>query len=96
MYLINDISRTVNLSQKRIREYEKEGFISLGGKKVPTTVSTQTSRWQRSCLSKRGFPLACLRNLLVRAPCWNVFACLERESCAAYHQPHRRCYEIRQ
>jgi hypothetical protein len=25
--LINEVSRLVNLSQKRIREYEKEGFI---------------------------------------------------------------------
>ena len=27
MYLINEVSRKVELSQKRIREYEKEGFI---------------------------------------------------------------------
>ena len=28
MYLIGEISRKVKLSQKRIREYEKEGFIA--------------------------------------------------------------------
>ena len=27
LFLINEVSRLVNLSQKRIREYEKEGFI---------------------------------------------------------------------
>ena len=26
-YLINEVARRVNLSQKRIREYESEGFI---------------------------------------------------------------------
>jgi hypothetical protein len=101
MYLINDVSRTVNLSQKRIREYEKEGFIKPQRAKSTNNrlySDFEVAQIQRinHLIHERGFTLACLRNLLVMAPCWNVFACIERGSCAAYHQPHRHCYEIRQ
>jgi hypothetical protein len=101
MYLINDVSRTVNLSQKRIREYEKEGFIKpLREKSTNNRLYSdfEVAQIQRinHLIHERGFTLACLRNLLVMAPCWNVFACAERGSCAAFTDPHRHCYEIRQ
>ncbi len=101
MFLINDVSRTVNLSQKRIREYEKEGFIKprreqRTNNRIYSAFEVAQIQRINHLIHERGFTLACLRNLLVMAPCWNVFACPERASCAAYQEPHRRCYDIRE
>jgi DNA-binding transcriptional MerR regulator len=101
MYLINEVSRVVNLSQKRIREYEKEGFIkplreNSTNNRLYSDFEVAQIRRINHLIHERGFTLACLRNLLVLAPCWNVFACAQRTDCAAYHQPHRRCFEIRE
>ena len=100
-YMINDVSRSVNLSQKRIREYEKEGFIKP--EREPTTnnrVYTDFDILQikriNHLIHKRGFTLACLRNLMVLAPCWNVFDCRLKEDCSAYEFPHQPCWLIRE
>lgn len=101
MYLINDVSRVVNLSQKRIREYEKECFILP--KREPKTNNRLYSDFDvaqiqriKHLIHEHGFTLTCLRNLLLLAPCWNIFACADKEGCAAFQEPHRRCYEIRE
>lgn len=101
MYLINKVSRLVNLSQKRIREYEKEGFIKPA--REPKTNNRLYSDFDVSQIKRinyliheRGFTLACLRNLLVLAPCWNIFDCTDRQYCAAFDQPHGNCWQIRE
>ena len=101
MYLINEVSRQVELSQKRIREYEKEGFISP--QREANTNNRLYSDFEISQIKRinyliheRGFTLACLRNLIVLAPCWNIFDCAERATCAAYAEPHSPCWRVRQ
>ncbi|MCB2193575.1 MAG: MerR family transcriptional regulator [Deltaproteobacteria bacterium] len=100
MYLINEVSRKVELSQKRIREYEKEGFIlpereANTNNRLYSDFEVSQIRRINFLIHERGFTLACLRNLMVLAPCWNIFACPQKESCAAYQEPHRPCWEIR-
>lgn len=101
LLLINDVSRMVNLSQKRIREYEKEGFIK------PLRESSTNNRLYsdfeiaqilriNALIHDRGFTIASLKNLLVLAPCWNIFNCQQKEDCPAYKLPWRPCYEVRQ
>ena len=92
MYLINEVSRRVNLSQKRIREYEKEGFINPD--REPKTNNRRYSDFEVSQIQRinqliheRGFTLACLRNLLQLAPCWKIFDCGDKENCSAYKNP---------
>lgn len=99
-YLINEVARRVNLSQKRIREYESEGFIRP--QRDPKTNNRRYTEFEVAQIERinyliheRGFTLACLRNLLVLAPCWNIFACPDPERCAAYKHPHRACWRIR-
>lgn len=99
-YLINEVARRVKLSQKRIREYESEGFIRP--KRDAKTNNRRYTEFEIAQIERinfliheRGFTLACLRNLLVLAPCWNIFACPEPERCAAYKEPHRACWKIR-
>ena len=100
MHMINEVSRQVNLSQKRIREYEKEGFINP--EREPRTNNRLYSDFEiqqikriNYLIHERGFTLACLRNLLVLAPCWNVFDCRDKEECPAYSHPHEDCWEVR-
>jgi MerR family transcriptional regulator, repressor of the yfmOP operon len=47
-------------------------------------------------IHERGFTLACLRNLMVLAPCWNIFDCPDKENCPAFQLPWRPCYEVRE
>jgi hypothetical protein len=101
LYLINDVSRIVNLSQKRIREYEKEGFIKPIREKntnnrLYSGFDVAQIQQINLLIHERGFTLACLRNLMVLAPCWNIFDCQEKESCAAYQNPWHPCYEVRE
>jgi hypothetical protein len=99
-YLINDVSHLVNLSQKRIREYEKEGFIKPLREKntnnrLYSPFDVQQIQQINLLIHERGFTLACLRNLMVLAPCWNIFDCQEKEKCPAFQIPWRPCYEVR-
>ncbi|OPX20143.1 MAG: MerR family transcriptional regulator [Desulfobacca sp. 4484_104] len=101
LYFINDVSRIVNLSQKRIREYEKEGFIKPI--REENTNNRLYSEFEISQILKindlihhRGFTVASLKNLLVLAPCWNIFDCQMKEECPAYKLPWRPCYEVRE
>jgi len=99
-YFINEVARRVNLSQKRIREYEREGFIrpqreaKTNNRRYSEFEITQIERINY-LIHERGFTLACLRNLLVLAPCWNIFACQEPQRCAAFKNPHHPCWQIR-
>jgi hypothetical protein len=101
-YLINDVSRLVNLSQKRIREYEKGGLYQAhpGEKHQQPAVFRRLMSSQiqqiNHLIHDRGFTLACLRNLMVLAPCWNIFDCPDKEKCPAFQLPWRPCYEVRQ
>jgi len=100
MVLINDVSREVNLSQKRIREYEKELFIKPY--RDPKTNNRLYSDFDINQIKRvnylihgKGFTLASLRYLLVLAPCWNIFGCEEKECCEAYKNPYQPCYITR-
>src|SRR5271157_5618353 len=100
LYLINEVSRMVNLSQKRIREYEKEGFFKpLREKKTNNRLYSAFDIAQIGQITKliheRGFTLACLKNFMVQAPCWNIFDCKENVACPAFQLPWRPCYEVR-
>ncbi len=99
MYRINNVAQQVGLSQKRIREYEKEGLIKP--EREPRTNNRIYSEFEvvqirriTQLIHERGFTVACLRNLLVLAPCWNIFGCVDREECPAYQNPHQDCWRV--
>ena len=99
MYRINEVAQRVGLSQKRIREYEKEGLIKP--EREPRTNNRLYSEFEikqiqriSELIHKRGFTVACLRNLLVLAPCWNIFDCKDRRNCPAYQNPHQPCWQV--
>ena len=98
-YLINDVSRQVDLSQKRIREYEKEGLIKpLREPRTNNRMYTDFDILQieriHQLIHEDGFTIPCLKKLLVMAPCWNLFQCRQKKKCPAYKNPHTPCYEV--
>ena len=98
-YLINDVSRQVELSQKRIREYEKAGLI-----KPVREARTNNRRYSeldirriariKELIHLHGFTLACLKYFMASAPCWIIFNCADKKKCPAYNTPHTPCYEV--
>ncbi|MBW1709765.1 MAG: MerR family transcriptional regulator [Deltaproteobacteria bacterium] len=99
-YMINEVSRLVNLSQKRIREYEKEGFLKPDreektNNRLYTDFDILQIKRVKYLIHEKGFTLASLRNLMALAPCWNIFGCVTKDGCMAYLNPHRPCWQLR-
>lgn len=98
-YLINEVSRRVELSQKRIREYEKGGLIKP--EREPRTNNRRYSEADisqilrvKELIHEHGFTVACLRYFLSSAPCWVIFNCAEKEHCSSYADAHIPCHEV--
>ena len=97
MYLIGDVSRSVKLSQKRIREYEKEGFIlpirdPKTNNRYYTDFDIKQIEQIKNLIHKHGLTISCLKILLKSAPCWNIFNCKKTGRCAVFKNPHKPCY----
>jgi hypothetical protein len=97
--LINEVSRRVGLSQKRIREYEKGGLIKPG--REPRTNNRRYSEADiqqilriKELIHEHGFTVSCLRYFLSAAPCWVIFDCAAKEACAVYKDMRTPCYEV--
>lgn len=98
-YLINDVSRMVALSQKRIREYEKEGLIKprrepRTNNRLYTESHIRRIEYIKQLIHTHGFTLSCVKYFLSAAPCWTIYQCAQKETCPAYHEPHSNCYDI--
>ena len=99
-YLIGEVSKAVNLSQKTLREYEKIGLIKP--KREPRTNNRIYSDFEieqvrhiSHLIHEEGFTLPCIKRVLELAPCWNIFDCEVKEQCSAYLFAPQPCYEIR-
>lgn len=97
--LINEVARRVGLSQKRIREYEKSGLIKP--QREPRTNNRRYSQTDidqilrvKALIHEHGFTLACLRYFLASAPCWIIFDCTRKATCATHGTSHTPCYEL--
>lgn len=99
-YLIGDVSRKVNLSQKTIREYEKIGLIKpqrepRTNNRLYSDFEIEQIRHITHLIHKEGFTLPCIKRILELAPCWNIFDCEVKERCPAYQYAPNPCYDIR-
>ena len=100
-FRINDVARMVDLSQKRIREYESEGLVKpLREPRTNNRVYSQNDiariRRGKELLHEHGFTLSCLKYFLASAPCWIIFNCADRTDCTAYKTRQKPCYEVMQ
>lgn len=100
-YTINDVSRLTGLSQKRIRDYEKQGFVKPRREKRTNNriyVDSDVRKIYRikQLIHEHGFTLSCLKYFLASSPCWIIFNCTERDGCPANNSFDKPCYEIMQ
>lgn len=97
---IGKVAIQVGLSIKRIREYEKEGFIR------PVRCESSNQRMYsdfeigrilevKRLIHERGLTVEGIKHLLNVAPCWSIFGCDDPAGCPAYQAPHSRCWELR-
>ena len=96
-YLIGEVSRKVKLSQKRIREYEKEGFVApirdaKTNNRHYTNLDINQIKQIYNLIHQHGLTISCLKTLLKSAPCWNIFDCKKTAECAVFKDPHTPCY----
>ena len=99
LYLIGEVSRKVGLSQKRIREYEKEGLITpirdhKTNNRLYSDYNIDQIKQVSDLIHKHGFTISCLKTLLLFAPCWKIFNCKKYKDCLAYNNPNEPCYRI--
>lgn len=97
-YKIGDLSRILELSQKRIRDYEKAGFIrperdANTNDRLYTEFEIQQIKRVKKLIHNHGFTLSSLKYLLDLTPCWMIFNCRDRKDCIAYSHPESRCWE---
>ena len=99
LFLINEVSRQVGLSQKRIREYEKGGLIKpVRQEKTNNRLYSESDIKRilrvKELIHEHGFTLACLRLFFASAPCWIVYRCKESDECPVRNLPDQRCFEV--
>ena len=97
-YLINDVSQQVGLSQKRLREYEREGLIKPArdpntNNRLYTEKDISNILRIKALIHEHGFTLSSLRYIVANMACWIVFGCKEKASCPVYKMPPVPCYE---
>jgi hypothetical protein len=100
VYLIGEVSKKVNLSQKTIREYEKIGLIkptreARTNNRVYSDFEIAQIQHITRLIHNEGFTLPCIKRILELAPCWNIFDCKVKEICPAYQHAPNPCYETR-
>jgi DNA-binding transcriptional MerR regulator len=100
MYKINHASRMTDLSQKRIRDYEKEGLIkpvrdANTNDRFFSDFDIKQIKRIKFLIHERGLTIPALKQLLTMAPCWEVFQCREKENCETCKNPHKPCWEVR-
>ncbi len=98
IYKINQVSTITGLSQKRIRDYEREGLVKPA--RDPNTNDRLFSEFDvrqikqiKNLIHKGGFTIAALKQLLIMAPGCNVFQCEEKENCEALKSTRKSCWE---
>ena len=100
VHKIDHVSRMVGLSQKRIRDYEKEGLIKPArdpntNDRLFSEFDLQQIKRVKYLIHERGFTISALKYLLRVTPAWEVFQCQEKEECEAFENRHKRCWEVR-
>jgi hypothetical protein len=100
-HLINEVARKVGLSQKRIREYEKEGLVRPSrdprtNNRIFNENDIQRVQRIKQLIHEHGFTLSCLKYFMSSAPCWIIYDCEGKLDCPVYQSPEAPCYEIMQ
>ncbi len=98
---IGNVARELNLSVRRILQYEEEGLVmphkkTDGGHRLFSEFEIHQIRNIKDLIHERGLTLAGIKYLLKMSPCWEVFPCQDKENCKAFkNREEFRCWEIK-
>lgn len=97
---IEETAALVGLSQKRIREYEREGLLKPARQAHTRNrlfTETEISRIKRIkyLIHRKGITVRSIQQLMVIAPCWEIFGCRTKEECTAYQQYPATCWKAK-
>jgi len=97
---IGKVAMQVGLSIKRIREYEKEGFLrparcESSNQRMYSEFEINQILQIKKLIHERGMTVEGIRYLLNLAPCWSIFGCENSSECEAFQHPHQRCWQVK-
>mgnify|MGYP001823093323 CR=1 FL=1 len=100
VHMIEAVANMVGLSQKRLRDYERMGFVKpqrqvRTNNRLYTDADIARIRHIKQLIHEHGFTLKCLQYFFASAPCWVIFKCQQRESCSAPACPSTPCFELK-
>jgi MerR family transcriptional regulator, repressor of the yfmOP operon len=99
---IGNVARKLNLSVRRILQYEEEGLVmphrkTDGGHRLFSEFEINQIRNIKDLIHERGLTVAGIKYLLKMSPCWEVFPCESKEKCQAFKmKAESHCWEIKQ
>ena len=98
---IGKVSRMLNISVRRILQYEEEGLIiptqkTTGGHRLYSEYDVHHIKNIMHLIHDRGLTLAGIKYILKMSPCWEIFPCPEKDNCKAFKKPYSTCWKVRQ
>jgi len=96
-YKIGEVARLLNLSPRRVYEYERAGLIHpirepATNNRLYDEHEVSQLRSIRSCLHDMGLSVQALRHLMRYAPCWELTDCPAKDRCPVVRNPLLPCY----
>ena len=99
LYPISIASELVGTTDQTLRLYEKHGLIQPSRRNKNRFYSENDIRWLK-CLRKlihdRKISIEGIKKLLNYAPCWEILDCQIKESCTAFKDRRKKCWEMNQ
>ena len=98
---IGAVARELNLSVRRILQYEEEGLVfpkekTSGGHRLYGEHEINHIKNIVHLIHDQGLTLAGIKLLLRMSPCWKIFPCAKKDRCLAFLKPHYACWELRE
>lgn len=99
LYGIEETAARVGLSQKRIREYERAGLLKPArqlntNNRLFTEAEITRIKRIKYLIHKKGITVSSIQQFMVKAPCWEIFACRNKAECAAYQGYPEPCWKV--
>ena len=97
LYPISIASELVGTTDQTLRLYEKHGLINPARRNKNRFYTENDIRWLK-CLRKlihdRKISIEGIKKLLQYAPCWDILDCQIKESCTAFQDKSKKCWEM--
>jgi len=96
LYPISIASELVGTTDQTLRLYEKHGLIQPSRRNKNRFYSENDIRWLkclRQLIHDRKISIEGIKKLLNYAPCWEILDCQIKETCTAFQDRSKKCWE---